>query len=104
MKTNSFRRNFNLLIRCLKFCTPFDYLLILGGLLGSVLTGLFLPAFAFLYKEFLNSLNPRNSGEELQSKFKFYLRENKRNRILFFLNRSFRNVWIHAPLLLLGYV
>jgi len=51
-----------------RYCGPLDVIFMILGTIGTIIAGMGMPAFAFLFKELLNSFNPNSGGEELYGK------------------------------------
>ena len=51
------------------YCTVFDFIFMILGTFGTLIAGLGMPVFAFLFKNLMNSFNPTSTGEDLWSKF-----------------------------------
>ena len=57
-----------------KYCNCLDFIFMIIGTIGTVIAGMGMPIFAFLFKELLNSFNPNSAGDELFSKCQLTLR------------------------------
>lgn len=61
---------------------PLDYCFMLIGLIGSIVSGLGMPAFALLFQSLLNDFNPSATPEKLYSKTNSSFRLNQRSSYL----------------------
>lgn len=53
-----------------RYNTCIDYIFMIIGLIGAVLSGVGMPAFALLFRDLLNKFNPTSDGESLYNSIK----------------------------------